>query len=108
LGAECFSWTLEVLYGGLGISKLQFLNEKIVKISAVIFFLQFVDPDRIGIQLKCWIRMNPGPKHCLEVTSKGTSKNTLLETKKAASGSGGVDLDPDPCQYVRIHNTILI
>jgi hypothetical protein len=43
LRAEGFSCSLDVLYGGLGISKLQFLNKKML------------DPDLDS--------MNPGPKH---------------------------------------------
>ena len=43
LRAEGFSCSLGILYGGLGISKLQFLNMKIeIKFPAINFF-QFLD-----------------------------------------------------------------
>jgi hypothetical protein len=50
LRAEGFSFSLGVLYGGLGISKLQFLMKKIeIKFQAIIFFPilghQTLDPD---------------------------------------------------------------
>jgi hypothetical protein len=60
LRAEGFSCSLGVLYGGLGISKLQFLIKKIeIKFPAINFFSilghQTLDPDP---QLeKCWIRI---------------------------------------------------
>jgi len=42
LRAEGFSCNLGVLYGGLGISKLQFLIRKVeIKFQAINFFLQF-------------------------------------------------------------------
>jgi hypothetical protein len=65
LRAEGFSCSLGVLYGGLGISKLQFLIKKIkIKFPAINFFSilghQTQDPDP---QLeKMWIR-NPGTKY---------------------------------------------
>jgi hypothetical protein len=50
LRAERFSWSLGVLYGGLGISKLQFLNKKIeIKFPAINFFKFNV--------IKPWIRI---------------------------------------------------
>ncbi len=69
LTAEGCSCSLDVLYGGQGISKLQFLiNKRKTNISAVIFFLKVLviktlDPDWIRIRicvrihLKCWIRI---------------------------------------------------
>jgi hypothetical protein len=50
LRAEGFSCSLGVLYGGLGISKLQFLIKKIeIKFPALIFFsilgYQILNPD---------------------------------------------------------------
>ncbi len=39
--AEDFFYNLDILYGGLGIGKLQFLIKKKKKISVVIFFLIF-------------------------------------------------------------------
>jgi hypothetical protein len=69
LRAEGFSCSLGVLYGGLGISKLQFLIKKIeVKFPALNFFSilghQTLDPDpgsgsgiRIRNKKKCWIRI---------------------------------------------------
>jgi hypothetical protein len=58
LRAEGFSCSLGVLYGGLGISKLQFLIKKIeIKFSAINFFqFYFIKP---------WIRIrirNPDPE----------------------------------------------
>jgi hypothetical protein len=56
LRAEGFFCNLDVLYGGLGICKLQFLKKKIF--SAVIFFqflvIKVLDPD--------WIRIGIPPK----------------------------------------------
>ncbi len=68
LRAEGFSCSLGVLYGGLGISKLQFLIKKIeIKFPAINFFqFQVIKP---------WIRVrDPGP----------------------GSGSGIRVRDPDP------------
>ena len=56
LRAEGFSCSLGILYGGLGISKLQFLNMKIeIKFPAINFFqFQVIKP---------WIRIrNPDPQ----------------------------------------------
>ena len=64
---EGFFYNLDILYGGLGIGKLQFLIKKnLKKFSAVIFFqflvLKAQDPDwiriRIGIQPKM---LDPDP-----------------------------------------------
>ncbi len=77
LRAEGFFCSLEVLYGGLGIGKLQFLIEKNkIKNFSSKLFLQFLvikalDPDwirfRIGIQPKMPdldpYQMNTDPKH---------------------------------------------
>ncbi len=58
LRAEGFSYSFGVLYGGLGISKLQFLIKKIeIKFPAINFFLilghQTLDPDPgSGIQIR--------------------------------------------------------
>ncbi len=69
LRAEGFSCSLGVLYGGLGISKWQFLIKKIkLKFPTVNFFSilghQTLDPDpgsgsgiRIRNYKKCWIRI---------------------------------------------------
>jgi hypothetical protein len=64
LRTEGFSCSLDVLYGGLRISKLQFLIKKIkFKLPAVNFFSilghQTLDPDpESDTQLeKCWIRI---------------------------------------------------
>ncbi len=49
LSAEGFSCSLDVLYGGLGISKLQLLNQKINFFSALNCFqflvIKTMDPD---------------------------------------------------------------
>jgi hypothetical protein len=71
LRAEGFSCSLDVFYGGLGISKLKFLKEKknIFFSSSKIFPIlvnKILDPDwirirfRIGIQSKM---LDPDPKH---------------------------------------------
>ncbi len=66
LRAEGFSWSLDVLYGGLGISKLQFLIKKVLHffVATVNFFQSFghlnprsgldSDPDRYSA-LKHWL-----------------------------------------------------
>jgi hypothetical protein len=62
--AEGFFCSLDVLYGGLGISKLQSLIKKDFLKFRLYFFLSFLvfkilDPGwiRIRILLKCWIRI---------------------------------------------------
>ncbi len=74
--AEGFFCNLDVLYGGLGIGKLQFLIQKknLIFFSAVIFFqflvIKALDPDwiRIGIQPKMLDpdpdEMNADPQPC--------------------------------------------
>jgi hypothetical protein len=59
LRAEGFFYNLDILYGGLGIGKLQFLIKKNKKkFSAAIFFqflvIKALDPD--------WIRIGVDPK----------------------------------------------
>jgi hypothetical protein len=70
LRAESFSCSLSVLYGGLGISKLQFLTKKIeIKFPAINFFqfkvmkpwIQIRDPDS---QLEKMLEINADPKPC--------------------------------------------
>ncbi len=67
LRAEGFFCNLDMLYGGLGIGKLQFLIQKnVIFFSAVIFFrflvIKALDPDwiwiRIGVQHKM---LDPDP-----------------------------------------------
>jgi hypothetical protein len=62
--AESFFCSLDVLYGGIGIGKLQFLIKKIY-FSAVNFLIHI----QIGIQHKKLNpdpdKMNTDPKHCL-------------------------------------------
>ena len=83
LRTEGFFNNLDILYGGLGIGKLQFLiKKKFTFFSAVIFFLQFLvikalDPYwsririRIGLQRQTLDpdpeKMNTDPQHCLKV-----------------------------------------
>ncbi len=60
--AEGFFCNLDILYGGLGIGKLQFLIKKnVIFFSAVIFFqvlvIKALDPDWIRI----WIGLQPQP-----------------------------------------------
>ncbi len=57
LRAEGFFCNLDILYGGLGIGKLQFLIKKnLTLFSAVIFFkvlvIKALDPDRIRIRIR--------------------------------------------------------
>ena len=84
-----FSCSMNVLYGGLGISKLQFLIKKIKIKFLVLNFFQFQiinpwirirDPDpgsgiRIRNQKKCWIRIririNADSKPCTYHTGTG-------------------------------------
>jgi hypothetical protein len=80
LRAEGFLCNLDVLYGGLGIGKLQFLiKKKLIFFSAEFFFSQFLvikalDPDwiriRIGNQPKMLDpdpdEMNADPQPCLQ------------------------------------------
>jgi hypothetical protein len=76
LRTEGFSWSLDVLYGGLGINKLKVLIKKryrYKKNSAVLYFFpifgqQTLDPDwiriwiciRIRIHLKCYAGSGSG------------------------------------------------
>jgi hypothetical protein len=65
LRAEGFSCSLDVLYGGLGISKLKFVIKKILIFSALHFFQLVI---LIVIQTKMLDSypesINPDPKHC--------------------------------------------
>ncbi len=77
--AEGFSCSLDGLYQGLGVSKLQFLIEK--KISAVFFFLRFLftkilDPDPYPDSLEM---MDPASDPLVDVTEllKPGGKNCL-------------------------------
>ncbi len=71
LRAEGFSCSLDVLYGGLGISKLKFLIQKFsyffstVNFFSSIFGHQIVDPDiKPNVLVADPESMNPNPKHC--------------------------------------------
>ncbi len=77
--AEGVFFSLEFLYGGLGIGKLQFLILKNVIFSSAVNFFKFLviktmDPEwiRIGIKPKMLApdpnpyHMNTNPKHCLK------------------------------------------
>jgi hypothetical protein len=58
LRAEGFSCSLDILYEGLGISKLQFLIKKrYTKFSAVFFFVFWSSIPWIRIHFKCRIRI---------------------------------------------------
>jgi hypothetical protein len=66
LRAEGFFCNLDILYGGLGIGKLQFLIEKnLIFFSAVIFFqflvIKALDPDWIRIRIRIRIGLQPQP-----------------------------------------------
>ncbi len=58
-GAVGFSCSLDILHGGVGIKKLQFLIQKRARffLSAVNFLNFFVNKTWIRIYLKCWIRI---------------------------------------------------
>ncbi len=78
--AEGFFCNLDILYGGLGLGKLQFLIKKNFFFPAVIFFLFLVikalDPDWIRIRIQIGLQpqtldpvpdpdqMNTDPKPC--------------------------------------------
>jgi hypothetical protein len=72
LGAEGFSCSLGILYGGLGISKLQFLIKKIeIKFQAKFFFSpifghQTLDPDPVFR-----VRI-PDPQHYFQTATMAT------------------------------------
>ncbi len=63
LGAQGFSSSLDILYGGVGISKLQFLTKKDIKKFQLYFFSLIFWSSKpwililIRIRLKCWIRI---------------------------------------------------
>ncbi len=66
--AEGFFCNLDMLYGGLGIGKLQFLIKKIFFFSAVIFFqflvIKALDPDWIRIRIRIGVHpkmLDPDP-----------------------------------------------
>jgi hypothetical protein len=76
LGDEGFSCSLDVLYEGLEISKLQFLiKEKYLKNLLAVFFLQFLviktlDPDPDSLEMldpdPYQDSMSPDPQLCFE------------------------------------------
>jgi hypothetical protein len=77
LRAEGFFCNLDILYGGLGIGKLQFFNKKKFNFFSAVIFFQFLVikalyPDWIGIRI--------GVHHKM------------------------LDQDPDPEKMKRIHN----
>ncbi len=68
LRAKGYSCSLEVLYGGLGISKLQFLIKKYQNFFSCKFFPYFghktLDPDLDRYSaMKCWIRIQISIQH---------------------------------------------
>jgi hypothetical protein len=94
LSAEGFSCSLGVLYGGLGISKLQFLIKKIeIKFPAINFFLilghQTLDPDPESGSAS---RKNAG--------SGSVSGLNQCGSETLVFGSGIRDIpDPHHCRY---------
>jgi hypothetical protein len=75
LRAEGFSFSLDVLYGGLGISRLQFLKN-LNKISGrCFFFIKTLDPDPYPDSLERLDpdpdSMHPDPKHCFHGLNLG-------------------------------------
>ncbi len=64
LRAKGFSRSLDILYGGLGISKLQFLIKKIKKFPPVVYFgLKTLNLDSLEIMDPDPDFMNPDPQH---------------------------------------------
>jgi hypothetical protein len=80
LRAEGFFCNLDILYGGLGIGKLQFLIKKNLTFFSAVFFFQFLvikalDPDWIRIRIRIGLqpqtldpdpnpeKINTDPKH---------------------------------------------
>jgi hypothetical protein len=66
LRAESFFYNLDILYGGLGIGKLQFLIKKKKTFTAVIFFqflvIKALDPNWIRIRIGVHPKMlDPDP-----------------------------------------------
>ncbi len=66
--AEGFSFSLDVLYEGLGISKMQFLIKKDTTCFSAVFvsilFVNTLDPDPESIEILDPSVMNPDPQHC--------------------------------------------
>jgi hypothetical protein len=67
LRAEGFFCNLDILYGGLGIGKLQFLIKKNIIFFSAVIFLQFLvikalDPDWIRICIRIGIRIGLEPQ----------------------------------------------
>ncbi len=107
LRAEDFFCNLDVLYGGLGIGKLQFLikikNKK--NFSAVIFLkflvINALDPDWYVFSLKCWIRIrmkwmrirNPA-----ETVGTATFCLQRTETGIGINYGSGTGAGPGTCQ----------
>jgi hypothetical protein len=78
LRAKGSSFSLDVLYGGLGISKLKFLIKKISHFFSVVIFFNFWSSKPwiwIGIQPKMLDpypdSVNPDLKHCLKAKLAG-------------------------------------
>jgi hypothetical protein len=90
LRAEGFFCNLDILYGGLGIGKLQFLKKKnLILFSAVIFFnFWSLKPwIRIGIQPKM---LDPDPDE-MNADPQPCWKNGILKV---------TDQEPDPDPYL--------
>ncbi len=90
---EDFTCSLDVLYGGLGISELKFLIKNFNFFSPVKVFQFFVikplNPDRIRIRICqiCWIRIririetNADPQHCQrQLASNGKTSIVYYQT----------------------------
>ncbi len=66
--AKGFSCSLDVLYGGLGISKLQFFDQKKINFFSYVFFKkknfghQTLDPDLVSLELLDPDSLNPDPQ----------------------------------------------
>ncbi len=55
--AEGFFWNLDILYGGLGIGKLQFLIKKFFYFFSAVIFVQFLVIKALDLD---WIRIHIG------------------------------------------------
>jgi hypothetical protein len=86
LRAEGFSCSLDVLYGGLGISKLKFVSKNKIKILAANVFSIFVHQtgSRLVFSLKFWIR-NTAPVKIIKTLRVHRLFNSIFEEPKDRS-----------------------
>jgi hypothetical protein len=104
LRAECFFCNLDILYGGLGIGKLQFLIKKKLNFFSAVIFFQFLvikalDPDWILIRISLQPqtldpdpeKMNTDPKHCFFTAHIFAAAH--LRIFNSAGSVGGTSMD---------------